>query len=347
MGMFSTKISTKQMVPLCRQLSTSYGAGIPIIQTLEHVGTQFKDPKVRRVMRSMSDDLHKGSTLAQAAFAQEKYLPTFFIQLLASGEHGGHLDVMLRDLADFYEDRLKTQREIRGAMVLPIVYVFMAWHFGTFAIGMLGVIDEAMAGTGGGLEGVLEYARLWAIFQAWAWAAFIVLLCIAAFLSRKGLLGWITGLVTTHIWPLSKVTRQFGLARFFRSMALLLGSGLGIIKCVEQSAAITANPYMEKDLLRAVPYISRGSTLVEAFSHTRFLTPLAREMLAVGEQSGNLEGQLKKIAEYHLQAASHAVEMATKIIGYMIMLAIMILIGGIVIYFYANLYGGIMDDLGI
>jgi len=146
---------------------------------------------------------------------------------------------------------------------------------------------------------------------------------------------------------MSPVTRKFGLARFFRSMSLLISSGLRIDHCIENSAAVVSNPYLEKDLLKALPGVRDGQTLVEAFSESRLLTPTAREMLYVGEESGSLDQTLRKVSEYHLAEATHAVQVATKILGVLIALIVGGLVGYIIITFYSRLYGGMLDDLGV
>ncbi len=347
MGLFSSQISASDMVPLCRQLSTTYNAGIPIIQSLDTISGQTRNGTVKKVLRTMSDDLRGGGTLGASAVAQSRHLPPFFIQLLAAGEVGGRLDVMLLDLAQYFEDKLAMQRKIRGMMVYPIIQLAAAWFLGTFALGILRVVGEAVSGSGGGTKGVTNYFFEYLLFQGKAMAVLAAILIVAVILSRKGLLGWITGAVGTFVWPFRGVVRKFGLARFFRSFGLLVGSGLPITRCVEQSAGVAGNPYLEKDLLKAVPRIQEGQTLVEAFSGCNFLTPMAREMLLVGEHTGNLEDQCRKVSEYHLAGATQASETATKALGVAIGLAVAMLVGYIVITFYSNLYGGMMDGLGI
>ena len=347
MGLFSPQISTKRMVPLCRQLSTAFDAGIPIIQTFEHVASQARDLRVRRVLQKMADDLRHGATLSEAAYAQRQYFSPFFVQLLASGERGGRLDIMLRDLAQYFEDRLAMQRQIRSMMIIPVVYLMAAWYLGTFSLGLLDVVRDAFKGSGGGTAGVFAYFDRYAAFQARAHIVFLVIFIVIVLLARAGLFKYISGALTTFVWPISIVTQKFALARFFRSFALLLGSGLSITKCIESAAAVTANPYIEQGLLKAVPEVREGATLVQAFDSTRQLTATAREMLLVGEQSGNLETSMKKISEYHLAEATEATAMATRVFGFVIFAAVACLIGYIVISFYSNLYGGMMDELGI
>ncbi|MCP4644109.1 MAG: type II secretion system F family protein [bacterium] len=345
MGLFSSQISTKRLVPVCRQLATSNEAGFPILKSLSMLADGQRDRTMRRVLTSMHDDIKDGKTLGQAAKAQSKYLPTFFIQLLTSGEVGGKLDIMMRDLADYFEDRLNMQRSVTRAMIYPCIQLAAAWFLGTFA---LRLIPKIMAGLGGrGSFDIGAYFQEYALFQARAMSIVAVVFAVSVILSRMGLLGWVTGTVTTHLWPLSIVTRKFALARFFRSMSLLLGAGLRVDHCIEQSAAVVSNPYIEKDLLKAVPAVRDGQMLVEAFSGSRQLTSMAREMLLVGETSGNLEGQLRKISEYHLEEATHAVNLATSVMTVLIILGVALLIGFIVIMFWTQFYGGMMDELGI
>lgn len=343
MGLFSSEISTKTMVPLCRQLATAYDAGIPILKSFEMVTSQSRDRVVKRVMTDISDDIKRGSTLGDASRAQSRYLPVFFIELLATGEHGGRLDVMLRDLADYFEDRLSIQREVRRALMYPAFQLTAAWFLGSFALGLLGQLDfgstEAFS--------LDTYLKSYAAFQARAMIVVALVFAGCVILARLGMWGWVWGAAATFIWPFSRVTQKFGMARFFRSMSLLVGSGLRIDHCIRNSAAVTANPYMQRDLLKAVPHVMEGSTLVEAFSHSRHLTPTAREMILIGEESGNLEGSFQKVSQMHLEEATHAVNIMTKVMNVVMVLTIALVIGYIIITFYTNLYGNIFDELGI
>jgi type IV pilus assembly protein PilC len=337
MGLFSPQISTKTMVPVCRQLATTYEAGIPILKGLELVSEQLGDQKARRVLQHMKENIQNGATLGEAARVHRRHLPPFFIELLASGEAGGRLDIMLKDLAQYFEDRLVMMRRFMGAMIYPGVQLVFAWFFGTFALRLVGQIDF----TGGTAFSFERYLVDYAFFQAKAMLVFGAIVLVCAALSYFGALRWISGWVSNFIWPLRPISRKFGLARFFRSMSLLVGSGMNMRSCIQNSAAITLNPYMQRDLLKAVPPISQGATLVEAFSHTRYLSPVSREMILVGEQSGNLEESLRKVSDYHLEEATHLVQVLTRLLGVLIVVAVAGIIGYFVISFYTKLYSGI------
>ncbi len=343
MGLFSPQISLKKVVPLCRQLATSYDAGIPIIRGLEIVGRQNGDKRVRQVITEMGDSIKNGSTLGEAARAQTRYLPRFFVELLASGERGGKLDVMLRDLAQYFEDRLEMQRKIIRSLIYPGLELLAAWYLGMFALRLMGQLRGVFASEGRTNFDLMTFFKDYAIFQGKATLVFIAIFAVCVILSRMGLFGYGWGLFATHIWPMSPVTRRFGLARFFRSMSLLIGSGMRVDHCIVNSAAVTANPYMQKDLIKSVPLVREGYTLEQAFAASRFLTPTAREMIAVGEQSGQLEQALRKVSEYHLEEATHAVNIATRVLGVLIVLIVAGLIGYVIISFYMSYFGMLGD----
>jgi len=341
MGLMTSEISARHLVPVCRQMATSYDAGLPILRTLEMLGTGARDSRSRQVFQEMAADIRQGSTLGDAARRQNKYLPRFFIELLHSGETGGRLDVMLRDLAEYYEDRLVMQRKIVGAMVYPAIQLAAAWFLGTFSLGIIGKLNAESMEPFSLDRYFAEYAAMQGLAMGLFAAAFVAIVV----LSRMGVIRWGRGMVLNKIWPLSVVSRKFSLARFFRSMSLLIGSGMNMKSCIANSAAIAGNAAIERDLLQAIPKVAEGHTLVEAFAGCRSLTPLARDMLAVGEQSGNLEGSLKKVSDYHLDEAQHAVNVATKIMGTGIVLAVALVVGYIVISFYSK-YFGMLNSIG-
>lgn len=337
MGLFSSQIALKKVVPLCRQLATSYDAGIPIMRSLELVSRNQPDKNVREVIERMHSSIGSGSTLAEAVRAENKYLPKFFIELLATGEKGGKLDVMLRDLAQYFEDQLEMRRETIRAMTYPIIQLIFAWFAGSFALGIIGRLKAVFAGSGQSFD-FESYLQWYLRLQGVALLVFGVVFAVCIVLSRAGLFGYIWGSVATYLWPISRVTRMFGLARFFRSMSLLIAGGLRIDHCIENSAKVTANPYMEKELLKAVPRVKEGDTLVEAFSDVKVLLPQSREMLHIGETSGQLEASLRKASEYHLAEAMHAAAIARRVLGVAISLTVALIIGYVIISFYMTYF---------
>lgn len=322
------------MVPLCRQLATSYDAGLPILKGLQLLERNASSNAARNVLLEMRSSIQAGSSLAEAARAQHQRLPPFFVELLASGESGGKLDVMLRDLADYYEDRLRMQRAVLGAMAYPMFIIAASWFIGSFSLGIISQLSfEARSPFNLGV-----YFQSWLQFQAGVLLALAALMAVLWALGRTGLPQRLLGAVTTHLWPFSNIIRKFALSRFFRTFALLIGAGVNLKHAIYHSANATGNAYVRGDLLKAIPVVAQGHTLQEAFAHCRTLTPVCREMLAVGEETGNLEFQLRKVSGYHLEEAQMATKIALRFLGILMVLIAGGMVGYVIISFYSKLF---------
>ncbi len=346
MGIFTKQMSARELAPVCHQMATAYRAGIPILRTLEMAGREAPNSRAREVLQAMREDIGDGSTLAEAAQRQTPYLPRLFIELVANGEQGGRLDTMLGDLARYYEDRVNLQRHIVTLAVYPALQLTIAWFVGTFAFMLLGRLSATLEGGGdffdfGGL--LASYAR----FQGRAAVLFALAMGVTIVLSRAGVLRWPWGWIRTHVWPLSPVTRRFALARFCRGLSLLVGSGVNIVQALRGAAGAAANPYIERDLLQAVPPVESGAPLTEAFRGSKYLDRTTREMIEVGEASGELEASLRKASDYHFDQATNATQVMLRVGFVLTILFVAFVVGYVVISFYAQIYGGLADGLGV
>lgn len=340
MSVFSAHIATRHLVPVCRQLAASYNAGIPILRAIEMVGEQQRDRRTRETLQGMAEALRRGATLGEAAEAQSRRLPAFFVQLLAAGERGGRLDVMLRDLADYFEQRLALNRKITGMMVYPALQLTFAWFLGSFALGLIARLNLSSTAP----FSIAAYVRHYLAFQGG-----VVTLALAALLAlwiagRAGVVSAAIAGAAGHVPPFRGVVRKFALARFFRCLGLLLSAGLPVKASLENAARVAGDAALKRDVAAALPLIQRGATLSDAFAGARTLTPASREMLRVGEQSGKVDEMLHKAAEYHAAEAEHAVQVTVKLMNVLIVLAVAGVVGFIVISFYAR-YFGMLNEL--
>ena len=341
MGLFNSQLSTKSLVPLCRQLATAYDAGIPIVQTLDLVATNQKSPRIQEMLRTMQQHIRDGGSLADAAETQAHLLPPAVRALLAAGERGGRLDVLLRDIASYYEDRLEMRRRVLSVLALPMIELVAAWFLGTFALGIVRSLSSSLT-SGFNFQAYLSH---YAVFQAAALGVAGLIFLGAVLLTRSGVIGVFWGRVAYSVWPFSGLTQKLALSRFFRTFSLLLTSGLPVHRCIEQSAATCGNSYVEQELLRALPRVLEGESFTRAFAATGMMTNTARQMMSVGEESGKLDSVLRKVAQYHLDEASHALELAGKIGRVAIILIVGLVVGYVVISFYGNYYGSILKSI--
>ncbi|MGI6138089.1 MAG: type II secretion system F family protein [Candidatus Hydrogenedentales bacterium] len=337
MALISSKLGVKEMALICRQLATAYKAGLPILSCLELVAGKGVSGKARLMLQRMERAIRQGATLADACNSEKKILPDLFIQLVSAGEKGGRLDTLFADLAAYYEEMRRLYQSVIGSLIYPGLQLASAWFLGTFALGMIKRVSAVFHGTGSNFD-IGAYLQNYVHFQIAALFLVFIFLTGVIVLIRAGLLQGPWQVVKRHLWPINGMLRKFALSRFYRGMALLIRSGLDVQQCIRRSASMTLDKALEKDLLRALPVIAHGGTLAEAFSKSRCLDKAGRELIAIGEQSGNLDDSLQKAAEYSFQEAQSAVKATAKILQVVITLLVGCVIGYIVISFYGNLY---------
>ena len=122
--------------------------------------------------------------------------------------------------------------------------------------------------------------------------------------------------------PVSAYTMRSAMARFLRALAMLLDAGLGMSEAIARAAAAAGNPLFKRDGAPAIAQIANGATLDEAFARSRYLSPVSRGMIAIGEQTGRLPDCLRKAAEWHAQEADHFARVTTVLVEAVLILAI-------------------------
>jgi len=328
------------MVPFCRHLATSHGAGIPILRSFDLVTRQSRDGRLKRVVSRMADSITAGSTLEQAAREQARYLPRFFVELVGAGEIGGRLEEIFDQLAKYYERMADLARRIRGRLIYPVFLVI----FLIIVVNFMSALSQASTEFG------VDFTKLGRVFVHNMGRLLLILGCalvVLVALSRAGLLGWVVGLISTFVWPLSPLTRKLALSRFTRSLGLLLRSGVPVTEALHKAAATTNNPYIERSLLRCMPAIESGGSLSMALSGCRYLSDMAREMIYSGEESGRLDQHLEKIADLHEAEAMQAAKNLVVVVGVLIYLAVAAAIGSFVIRFWVGYFNNLLGDLGV
>jgi len=338
---FSSKLDLRTMLLLCRQLATSHSAGIPILKSFEIIMRNTHSARLRNVISRLSTSIETSSTLEQASREQSRYLPSLFVELVGAGEISGRLDEIFDSLAGYYERTLDLVRRMRGKMIYPIVLFTLL----LLVINFWFAIFRATL-VGGGIDlnklGRVFFQNI-GLFGLGLAGALVVLVA----LSRLGVLGWIFGLVSTFLWPFSKLTRKLAISRFARAFGLLLKSGVPVMDALRKSAVVTNNPYIEGSLLRCLPAVGAGESLSVALSQCRYLSDLAREMIHSGEQAGKIDQHLEKVADIHEAEATQAAKNLVVVMGILIFLAVAVCIGIYVINFWTNHFEGMLEGLDI
>ncbi len=314
--------------------------GIPVLRSLELLADQRRFRGKKDMFQRMADVVRAGGTLGQALRAEQKYLPEFFVELMVSAEQAGKFEAALKELAAYYEEMLAIRRSYVSALAYPFFTMLAAF------IGVPLVVEFLKSAVGLVPDQGVGELVLWHFIGVFerniSWIVVVIVL------ARLGLLRKMWTPVATFVPPFRSLTRKLAFARFFRTMAILLDSGMGLVKAVERAAAVSTNPFVRADLLRVVPAIQGGHTLEEAFKQMRWLKPRALNMVRTCEQTGNLETTLNSLAKWYLDEAYHTLKSVAYILETIaiIILAVMIFSGtarGAILVFqdFFNVFGWI------
>lgn len=326
-----------------RQFATMIGAGLPMVQCLDILGSQMENKEFAKVVNSIKETVQGGSTLSEAMARHPKIFDQLYTNMVEAGEVGGALDAILIRLASYREKADALIRKVKGAMVYPAVVVVVAVGV---TIGMLTFIVPVFAKmfTSVGSELPAPTAVVLAISE-FLQKNFLYLI-IATIAALAGLFWWKKtpggALTWDHIMlklpVLGNLVRKSSIARFTRTLSTLLASGVSIIEALDITAKTSGNLVVSKAINKAVLSIAEGETITAPLKESGVFPPMVIQMIGVGEKTGGLDEMLSKIADFYDEEVNEAVEALTSIIEPVIIVFMGVIIGGILIAMYLPMF---------
>jgi len=300
----SGKVGIKQLTQFARQLSTLQDAGLPILRSLRILEEQQKPGTFKRVIGGVADDIEGGATLSEALGKFPRAFNRLFVNMVAAGEVGGVLDVILARLADFMEKAQRLKAKIKGAMVYPIVVLTAA--FGIVMGLMIGVIPKFSTVlkemTGGELPGLtkaLIAVSNWIAFK-YGWAVMIAVPFAFVFLMRfvkQFLLGrMILDTAYTKMPVIGAIVYKTAVGRWTRTLGTLIGAGVPILEAINITAETAGNEVYSAMLRKVHNAIRQGDTFANPLRQSKTTDSLVVNMIDVGEETGDMDKMLLKIA---------------------------------------------------
>jgi type IV pilus assembly protein PilC len=298
------KVKVKQLTQFARQLSTLQDAGLPILRSLRILEEQQKAGTFKRIIGYVADDIEGGSTLSEALGRYPRAFNKLFVNMVAAGEVGGVLDVILSRLADFMEKAQRLKAKIKGAMVYPVVVMTAA--FGIVLGLMIGVIPKftqvLQEMTGGELPGLTKAIMAtsnWIAFQ-WGWAVMIaipiVLILLLRFVRQFPLGRLIFDTVNLKMPVIGNIVYKTTVSRWTRTLGTLISAGVPILEAINITAD-TAGSEVYSNMLRKVHNaIRQGDTFANPLKQSKTADGLVVNMIDVGEETGEMDKMLLKIA---------------------------------------------------
>jgi type IV pilus assembly protein PilC len=341
--MFAKGISTRDIVIFTRQFATMINSGLPLVQSLTILAEQTENKNFSKITTQVLNDIQAGQTLADAMKKHPKIFTELYTNMVAAGEAGGILDVILNRLAVFMEKNDALARKIKGAMVYPVVMLVVVIACTTVLLWKVVPVFAAMF-TGAGLQLPLPTRVVLALsnfLQHFMWL--VILVIVAAVFAVRSYYKTDNGQLTIDTLMLKMpvlgdLLRKSAVSRFTRTLGTLVSSGVSILEGLQITARTAGNRVVHDAVMKSRASIAGGATISAPLKESGVFPPMVVQMINVGEQTGGLDEMLSKIADFYDDEVDAAVTALTSILEPIMIVVMGVVIGGIVVAMYLPMF---------
>ncbi len=335
---FAKNFGNKELMSFTKQLSTMISAGVPILQSLEILYRSEKNPSLKTCIKKIGQDVGEGKTVAEAMTGQKGF-DKLYCNLVKAGEAGGILDSILKKLAGHMEKIEKTKSQIKSAMMYPVIVTLVGfgviWGMLVFVVPQF---TSMLKETGQELPFVTKFVIDTSNFLS-HYAVIMIPLMMVGLVFLMNYIKTPTGKVAwdnvTMKMPLfGQVVVKGNLATFCNTLATLLAAGVSLIDALEITIDTMDNSVMAKDLREVRKKVMEGKTLTEPLQKIEYFPELVTQMIRVGEQTGQIDQMLQRVAEVFEDEVSELIGGLTKMIEPLVI----VVLGGIIALILVAMY---------
>jgi type IV pilus assembly protein PilC len=301
------KVKVKQITQFARQLSTLQDAGLPILRSLRILEEQQKAGNFKRIVGYVADDIEGGSTLSEAFGKYPRAFDRLFVNMVAAGEAGGVLDLILARISDFKEKALRLKGRVKGAMIYPVVVMSAAFGIVlglmTFVIPTFqGVLQEMVGGKLNPVTLTVLGISDW-IAHRYGWAVLIAIPIGIVFLlrlirrTRPGRVALDT--LTLKLPVIGQLASKTAITRWTRTLGTLISAGVPILDAINVTRETAGNEVYANMLGNVHNSIRQGDTFAGPLKASKVVDLMVANMVAVGEETGDLDKMLLKVADQY------------------------------------------------
>ncbi|MDD5154200.1 MAG: type II secretion system F family protein [Desulfovibrionales bacterium] len=337
------KVTQKDLVIFTRQLSTMIDAGLPLIQGLDILAKQQINKTFRDVLTDIKTNVETGSTFADSLARHDKIFDSLFSKMVAAGELGGIMDVILNRLAMYMEKVMKLKKKVKSALTYPLVVLCIAvLVVAIILIFVIPVFQKMFADFGQALPvptqiviNLSDFFKKNIIFMIAGLIAFVF--AFRRFYSTAKGRKLVDSLVL-RLPVFGPLVRKVAVAKFTRTLGTLISSGVPILDSLNIVAGTAGNKIIEEAILKVRVNISEGRPIAEPLMETGVFPNMVVQMITVGETTGALDAMLGKIADFYDDEVDAAVDALTSMIEPFMMVFLGGTIGGLVIAMYLPIF---------
>ncbi len=333
----------KSLSVMCSQFSIILNSGIVIDDCVRMVASQQSKKNIKAMLMKAADDISQGSSIARAFEVNCKGMPVTFIETVRAGEKSGTLEHSFDTLKDYYEKSFKSGQKVRSAMTYPLFVVAVA--IVVLAVVMIKVVPTLTAvfgEMGGELPGITKITIAVSNFFAHRWVVVLLILFVifAAFYiwthTAAGKLAWSKLLL--KLPSFGKINTLSGSAQFSDTMKAMLQSGLVATEALEVTSRVMNNYALSRDVQRMAEEVMTGSSLKAAVNRSELFPDILKQMVGVGEESGEIEKTLETISLYYNNECDYATTQALAKLEPTMMVFLAVFAGFIVLSIYLPMF---------
>ena len=335
-GLFR-KVGSREVTVMTRQLATLLGAGLPLVQSLATLIAQTSHPQLKTILSQIKEEVNEGSSFSQTMTHYPQVFPAFYLNMVRAGEASGTLHLVLERLADFSEKQQALKGRVRAALAYPLFMFLIGsvvlFFLVTFVVPNVTRIFDEMHQTLPlitilliGVSRFLE--TFWWLIVAGLIGGFVALKYFLLKTQKGRTLRDRTLLALPIV---GQMNRKIAVARFSRTLGTLLESGVPLLASMEIVRNIVGNSLISDAIQKAGNDVREGQSLSAPLARSGLFPTIAVEMISVGEQSGNLEPMLYRIAEAYEKEVESSITMLTSLLEPIMILVMGLAVGFIVV----------------
>jgi type IV pilus assembly protein PilC len=341
------KVKLTELSIFCRQFSTMIDAGVSLVRCLDVLGEQCASPKLKKIIMDLKAEVEAGNMLSKAMSKYPTVFSNLFVGLIRAGEVGGVLEESLQRLSTFLEKDVELRRKVKAALTYPVLVSVVALGIVMFLTIFivpqflkmfldLGLKAEDFPAMTMSLKVFSDFM----VYKFYYVAMIVAALWFACKLFGRTKVGhrffdWLKLKVPVF----GKLNHKVALARFSRTLATLLSSGVPILQALETVAGTVSNDVLSDAILDARARVREGDTISEPLYKSKMFPPMVIQMISIGQEAGSLDTMLSKIADFYDGEVDAAIASLTAAIEPLLIVFLGVTVGYIVIAMFLPLVG--------
>lgn len=340
---FKPSVGSKDLVIFSRQMSTLISAGVPIVQGLNMMVNQIENPRFKTVVDGLKNDIESGVAINEALKKYPDAFDDLYVSMIRAGELGGVLDVILDRLCSYLEAAEELKHKVKGAMIYPAVMLFIAIAVTAFLmIAIIPKFKEIFESFGSemptptrvllGLSDVCtRYFYMFVVIPAGLFQIYKKAKKVEKYAFK-------IDEILLKLPVFGDILKKVAVTKFCRTLATMIKSGVNILDALDTVARASGNKVIERTVLDSKKSVQEGMRLVEPLKKSSVFPPMVVQMIAIGEETGNLDTMLNKIADFYDSEVDAAVKGLTSMIEPVVIVFMGLVIGSIVIAMFLPMF---------